>query len=170
MSAPDSPDAETPPPIGSRSEFAAAVRWALRTSVARGARRIVWVDRDFAEWPLNEPELHAELTDWLRLPQRRLVLLAAGYAELPRRHPRFVAWRRLWSHAVEPWSPADGSTASALPTLALDDGAVCVHLIDTLHWRGRAVVDSRAALLWREQIDAVLQRCESAFPVNALGL
>jgi len=66
-------------------------------------------------------------------------------------------------------SPAAPS-AGDLPTLAIDDGAISVHVIDLQRWRGRVSDDSRAARLWRDEIDAVLQRCEAAFPVNTLGL
>ncbi len=163
-------DDTVPPAIDSRAAFADAVRWSVRCSLAAAARRIVWVDRDFAEWPLDDPALHADLSTWLRLPQRRLVLLAADYTVLPRSHPRFVGWRRLWSHAVEAWSPSDEAVAKDLPTLAIDEGAVCLHLADAIHWRGSAVLDKRAARLWRDQIEAVLQRSEPAFPVSTLGL
>jgi hypothetical protein len=47
---------------------------------------------------------------------------------------------------------------------------VAVQLIDRVHWRGRAETDARAARLWRERIDAVLQRSEISFAANALGL
>jgi hypothetical protein len=160
---------ETPPSITSKADFAEAVSWALHTSVAAGARRIVWVDADFADWPLDDPALLEALTAWLRLPARRLVLLARDYAGVPRQHPRFVAWRRTWSHAIEAWTPADGA-AGDLPVLVLDDGAVSVHVIDPQRWRGRAQVDPRATRLWRDEVDALLQRCETAFPVNTLGL
>lgn len=163
-------DTPAPPsPIGSRAEFSHALHWALRTSVTQRARRIVWVDPDFAEWPLDEPEWLELLSGWLRLPQRRLVMLASSYGEVPLRHPRFTAWRRLWSHAIEPWSPDENSTA-ALPTLALDDVAVCVQLIDAQHWRGRATFDVRTSRPWCDRIDAVLQHSSPAFPVHALGL
>jgi hypothetical protein len=141
-----------PPPITSKAEFGAAVLWALQASVAAGARRVVWVDPDFADWPLDAPELHETLTAWLRRPGRRLVLLASDFGGVPRQHPRFVVWRRLWAHAVEAWSPFS------------------VHVTDIQRWRGRVSDDPRAARLWRDQIDAVLQRCETAFPINTLGL
>jgi hypothetical protein len=160
---------DTPPPITSQAAFRSAVAWALNTSVASRARRVVWVDPDFANWPLDEPALLDSLTAWLRLPGRRLVLLAADYGRVPREHPRFVAWRRLWSHAVEPWTPADRGAAE-LPTLVIDDGAVLVRVIDRLRWRGRAAVDPREARQWQDQIDAALQHSEPAFPVSTLGL
>ncbi|MFY9510380.1 MAG: hypothetical protein WAQ05_05350 [Rubrivivax sp.] len=160
---------DAPPPIGSRSEFQAAVRWGLQTAIAAGARRIVAIAPSFADWPLDEPALHQALAAWLRLPQRRLVLLAANYDAVPRRHARFVAWRTSWSHAIDTRSPAEGDTLE-LPTLLLDDGATTVHLLDPVHWRGRAACDARIAHQWRDEIDAHLQRSEPAFPVNALGL
>jgi hypothetical protein len=160
---------ETVPPIGSRREFVAAIRWGFEQAIARGARRIVCADRDFGDWPLDEVALQAQLGAWLRLPQRRLVLLAWTYDEVPRRQPRFVTWRAPWSHAVEAWSPREGS-ADDVPTLLVDDGAVSVHLLDHVHWRGRAELDPGSARLWRDQLDALLQRSEAAFAVNPLGL
>jgi hypothetical protein len=160
---------ETVPPIGSRSEFAAAIRWGFEQAIARGARRMVCADRDFADWPLDDAPLQAALGAWLRLPQRRLVLLASSYDEVPRRQPRFVAWRASWSHAIEAWSPQEGS-ADDVPTLLVDDGAVSVHLLDNVHWRGRAELDPGSARLWRDRLDALLQRSEPAFAVNPLGL
>lgn len=157
------------PPIGSRAEFTAALHWGFTEAFAAGARRIVCVDASFVDWPLDDSALLESLTAWLKLPQRRLVLLAADYGEVPRRHPRFVRWRRDWAHAIEAWAPPEGD-AVTLPTLLLDDNAITVQLIDAEHWRGRAARDARAARLWRESIDAILQRSEASFPVYGLGL
>jgi len=157
------------PSIGSRAEFSAAVLWGVQTAVARPARQLWWIDRDFAHWPLGDPQLLALLTPWLRLPQRKLVLLAADYAEVPNRHPRFVRWRADWSHAVEAWSPPEELVAS-LPCLLLDDAAVSVQLHDALRWRGRASLEVRDARLWRQEVEALLQRSATAFPVQQLGL
>ncbi len=158
-----------PPPIGSRAEYRAALRWGFTQAIAGGARQIVAVDRDFAEWPFEDPDLQAELAAWLRLPDRRLVLLATSYDEVVRRHPRFVAWRALWAHAIRAGSPP-ASDAVELPGLLVDDRDLSVHLIDPVHWRGRAALDARTAQAWRDRIDALLQRSETAFAVNQLGL
>ncbi len=157
------------PTIDSRASWLAALHWAVQTATARGARSITCVDADFAEWPLNDPALLQPLTSWLRLPQRRLVLLAAGFAGIPRRHPRFIAWRRDWAHAIETLQ-APEELARALPCALLDDRDLSVQLLDPVHWKGRAALDARAAHLLREQIDVVLQRSEVSFPVNTLGL
>ncbi len=158
-----------PPIIDSRSAYRAALRWGFATAIDRGARVITCVDPDFAEWPLSDPELLEQLTAWLRLPQRSLVLLAAGYDEVPRRHPRFTAWRRDWAHVLQAWQ-APAEMAGDLPSVLLDERSVNVQLIDATHWRGRAQIDLRSTHLWHERIDVVLQRAERAFAVNTLGL
>lgn len=167
----DDASINTPPVIDSRTGFAQAVLWGFARAMREGgrSRRILCVDRDFALWPLDRPELHASLTTWLKGAQRQLVLLAASYDDVPRLHPRFVAWRRQFTHAVFPFA-APEDIAAALPTLLLDDEGTMVRLIDAVHWRGRASADERTALPWREQIDAVLQRSEAAFPARSLGL
>jgi hypothetical protein len=157
------------PPITSRTEFEAAVAWGVQAACARNARRIYLVDPDFSLWPLGDASLHERLSAWLRRPLRKLVLLARDYAAMPRLHPRFVAWRRDWSHAVEPWALPE-EVALEMPSLLVDDGPVLVQLIDTVHWRGRTSLDPRSAHLCRETIDALLQRSEAAFPVHHLGL
>ena len=157
-----------PPPIASRADFCAAVVWGVQTAVVRGARRLSFTDPHFADWPLDDAVLLDALTAWLRLPQRRLVLLAESFDEVARWKPRFVAWRRPWAHAIEAWSPQD--LPANLPTWLLDDGPVCVAVADRVHWRGRCLVDAQQAHLRRQEIDAVLQRSAAAFPVNRLGL
>lgn len=158
-----------PQPIQSRADFDAAVLWAVQAAQARGARRLLMVDRDFADWPLGRPELLQALQGWLRQPLRRLVLLAARFDEVPVRHPRFVAWRRDWSHAVEAWSPPD-ELAGELPTLLVDDGPVCLRLFPGAQVRGRAELSAQEARRWRDGIDVVLQQSAAAFPVQTLGL
>lgn len=157
------------PKIDSRAGFDAALRWAFDQAFVRGARRITCVDPSFADWALNDALLIDGLTRWIRQPQRRLVLLAAHYEDMPRRHPRFVAWRADWAHAIDAWSPQD-SAAAELPTLLLDDDDLVLRVSDRVHWRGRAEHDRRDARAWQDELDAVLQRSESAFPAYRLGL
>jgi len=160
---------DTVPPIDSRESFAAALAWGFERAIGDGARLITCVDATFEHWPLDEPALLQALTAWLRLPQRRLLLLAAHYDEVPRRQPRFTAWRRDWSHAIQAMQ-APTEFQADLPTLLLDDRSLCVNLINAVNWRGRATVDVRVRLLWQEKVDVVLQRSSVAFPVTTLGL
>jgi hypothetical protein len=154
--------------IDSRAEFVAALHEAVALALARRARRMLWVDADFAEWPLDDTTLLARLTQWLRLPQRQLVLLALHYDDV-RRRARFVAWYRLWAHAVAAYSPA-AEDAVALPCVLLAEGATSVQLVDPVHWRGWITASAVQERQWRERLDALLQRSMPAFAATTLGL
>lgn len=157
------------PAIDSSRTWAAALRWGFDRALTQDARRITCVDADFGAWPWNDEALLDAIAGWLRLPMRRLVLLAAGYDAVPRQHPRFNAWRRNWGHAMDAWQ-APAEMAADLPGLLLGDQGTVVHLIDAEHWRGRARVDVRTAHIWQERVDVVLQRSERSFAVKPLGL
>jgi hypothetical protein len=154
--------------IGSQSEFAAAFGDTLRFALAQRVRRMVWVDADFESWPLDDAANLQCLTDWLRLPQRQLLLLAADFTALQRDAPRFVAWRRLWSHAIGAFTPQP-DVAASLPSLLLA-GHRRVQLLDRAHWRG-VVSDELATVgIWWSRVDALLQHSEPALAVTTLGL
>ena len=158
-----------PPLIDSRASFVAALAWGFQEAIGQGSRQIICADSDFAQWSWDDAQALAALGAWLRLPQRRLVLLARNYDEMPRRWPRFCTWRREWAHAISAWQPPQ-DWATELPTLQVADRAVSVHLVDAVRWRGRALLDEHAAQRWREKVDVVLQRSEPAFAVSTLGL
>lgn len=155
-------------PIGSRAEFDAALRQSLAWADARGARHLWLVDHDFADWPLDQADWLDALAGWVRQPQRRLTLLAKHFDEVPRCHPRFTQWRRSWAHAVEAYVPAEPRIE--VPTLLVDDGPVLLEMLDGDRRRGRALRDAGAARRWRDEIDALLQRCEAAFAPTVLGI
>ncbi len=158
-----------PPAIDSRATFRAALLWGFSTAFDEGARRVVCADAFFDDWPLEDAGLLAELTVWMKRPQRRLVLLGAGFDRVQARCPRFSAWRGDWAHAVEAWQ-APEDMAADLPTVLACDRGASVHLIDALHWRGQARQDERSARQWCETLDVVLQRSERAWAVRTLGL
>lgn len=153
--------------IDGRGEFNAAVRLALAQAVFNAVRELCFVDAEFDAWPLDDAVVLAALTDWARLPQRRLLLVAGRFDELPRRFPRFTAWRGTWSHVVE--CRATEVEASQIPTLLLA-GAHSLQLADRLRWRGHWLADDSEIGDWREVVDALMQRSEPDFPANRLGL
>lgn len=157
-----------PAAIDTRAAWLEAVDWALQAALARRARQLWLVDPDFAAWPLGEPAFLVRLQAFVRQPQRQLVLLAQHFDEVPRRHPRFVAWRRDWAHAVSAWAVPEGGPP--LPSLLLDDGPVCLQRLALQPLRARASLDAAEVRRWREQLDVLLQQCEPAFPVRTLGL
>lgn len=159
----------TPVEIRTVAEFEAAVRSTIGAALGRDARTLLWVDPDFAAWPLGDGALLESITAWLRLPMRRLVLLGARWDRLERAHPRFAQWRTPWSHAIDAREPTD-LTAADLPTLLLDDGPMVLELWERDPPRGRAGRDAAAAAAARDRIDAPLQRSSPAWPVKPLGL
>lgn len=156
-----------PARINGRSEFTAAVRRAVSQAAREGARELCFVDPDFEAWPLEDPELLSALTAWARLPKRQMLVIAGRFDELPRRCPRFTAWRRNWAHVVE--CRATEVEASQIPTLLLA-GAHSLQLADRLQWRGHWLADDSEISAWREVIDVLMQRSEADFPANTLGL
>ncbi len=161
----------TPPQytlIASHSEFHAAVHAAFAEAAALGCREIWLSDIDYANWPLNEPALIDNLTQWAK-SHRKLTLLAQHFDEFARRHARWVAWRRHWSHVVECRANVE-LEAGRMPTMLLAPGLVTVRLVDPIRYRGSVSRSAADAIHARELIDAVLQRSEEAFPVTSLGL
>ena len=151
------------------SDFSLALLAAVQGALAQGRRRILCVDRDFAEWPWDDPVLLDTLTQWLRQPQRRLLLLAESFDGVASRFPRFVAWYRLWSHAVSAFSPPSTDRIGC-PCMLVVEGTVLVQVVDREHWRGRISLDLREVRQWCDRIDAFVQRSEPAFAATTLGL
>jgi hypothetical protein len=157
-----------PVPIQTRGEFHQAVRAAIAEAAAHGGREIWLCDNDFADWPLNERELIEQLVQWAGA-HRKLTLLARGFDEFARRHARWVAWRRVWSHVVE-CRANNELEAGQMPTLLLLPGRLTLRLADPQRYRGTVSRDAGDALRAREQFDEILQRSQEAFPVTNLGL
>ncbi|MBX3606849.1 MAG: hypothetical protein KF788_16335 [Piscinibacter sp.] len=154
--------------IESRSAFHDALRAAFGEAAAKGCREIWIVDSDFADWPLNERAVVEHLTQWASA-HRRLTVVARHFDEVVRRHARWVEWRRQWAHVVH-CRTNNELEAGQMPTLLLAPGLTSVRLFDVVQYRGVATDEVRDALLWREEVDAVLQRSEEGFPATTLGL
>lgn len=155
-------------PIATRGEFHDAVRSAFAEAAATGCREIFLCNDDFADWPLNEPLLVEHLVQWSS-PHRKLVILARNFEEVARLHPRWVAWRRSWSHVVE-CRVNNELEAGQMPTLLLMPGLLTLRLVDDVHCRGSVSRHLGDAVRAREQFDGIYQRSEEGFPATNLGL
>ena len=154
--------------INSRSEFHLALREAFAEAASVGCRELWLCDVDFADWPLGERAVVDHLAQWAA-SQRRLTLLAENFAELARRHPRWVEWRQAWSHVVHCRTNTE-LEAGQMPTLLLAPGLLSVRLSGPIHHRGWRSHEAAEGQRCREMIDAVLQRSEEAFPAITTGL
>jgi len=154
--------------ITTRTEYHDALRAALAEVAQAGCRELWLCDEDFSDWPLNDDDVIDALTQWA-LPHRKLTVLARHYDDVTRKHPRWVEWRRTWSHVVECRSNEEAESGS-IPTLLVAQPLVCVRLVDRVHYRGSVSREAGDILRNRETIDAVLQRSVEAFPASILGL
>ena len=80
--------------------FEGLVRHAFERAAADGWPEITLSDPSFEGWPLGETSTIRALQAWAK-PGRRLVVLAGRFDLLIQLQPRFVAWRKTWSHLVE---------------------------------------------------------------------
>jgi hypothetical protein len=155
-------------PITSRAEFVDAIRASFAIAAHEGAPEILLVDADFVDWPLNDRSVIESLAGWVD-SRRSLLVFGHSFDELARRHPRFVEWRRQWTHAVRCRNDPE-LEAAQLPTLLLVPGVTCVRLADRVHHRGTASNRPVDMAECQEAVDALLQRSVEAFPVTTLGL
>ena len=154
--------------LSSRSGFHEALRAAFDEAASVGCREIWMCDTDYADWPLSETAVIDSLHRWA-MAHRKLTVIAQSFDDLARRHARWVAWRRHWSHVVECRTNTE-LEAGQMPTLLLAPGCVALRLVDAQRYRGSVSRELADAVRMREQIDAVLQRSAEAFPVTTLGL
>lgn len=154
--------------IATRLEFQDALREAFGDIARTGCREVYLCDEDFADWPLNEIAVVEHLAQWAH-SHRKLTLVARHFDEFPRRHPRWVEWRRQWSHVVE-CRALDPSEAGPVPVLLVAPGLLTLRLVDPIGHRGSFSREQADILQNRESVDAVLQHSNEAFPVTILGL
>ena len=162
------------PPSGGRAfegavEFAQAAQDALAHAAEQGTRRLCWCDEDFASWPVGEVAWVAQLTRWARLGGREMVMIARDWVLVERRHPRFAAWRRDWSHVIQCLVP-DESRTEPLPTLWIDSADQALRVFDRDRLRGRIGFNRVDRQQAREDFDAILQRASPGFAAVTLGL
>jgi hypothetical protein len=161
---------ELPPSriITSRSEFHEALREAFALAADEGCREVFIADPNFADWPLGDRSVIESLTRWA-YAHRKLTVLAEHFDEFPRRHVRWVTWRRQWAHVVDCRALAEVD-AGQLQGLFLAPGLVTLRVLDPEHYRASLSFDPADAIRVRDHLDALLQRSEEAFPATNLGL
>ena len=154
--------------ITTRQEFDDALRAAFAEVAAAGCRELWLCDDDFAAWPLNERAVVEHLAQWA-MAHRHLTLIARSFDEFPRRHARWLEWRRVWSHVVS-CRAVDEAQAADLPTLLVAPGVVTVRLADPVQCRGSVSWHAADLTKNRETAEAFFQRSGEALPVTLLGI
>jgi len=161
------PEGTGPHRFSGRSEFQQRVREALVRAAQEGWREIILCDASFEDWPLGERAVAQSLQEW-STAGRRCTLLARSYDGLHERHPRFVAWRRTWSHLIE----ARGCAAADpldLPSAIWSPGWV-LQRIDPVRCIGISGSEPGRRIRLRESLNEWLGKSAPAFPATTLGL
>lgn len=150
-----------------RERFRELVRNALSEAARRRWRDLVLADPDFQDWPLGERAVIESLTAWV-LAGQRLTLLARRYDAVHRAHPRFVTWRRQWSHKIEARGVPSADPLEVPSLVWTPEWAL--QRIDVLRSTGYCGPEAERRTALREQLDDWLQRSSAAFPADTLGL
>ncbi|HEX2544698.1 MAG TPA: hypothetical protein VHL79_07465 [Ramlibacter sp.] len=150
-----------------REDFRQLVRDALATAARDGWREIILSDADFQDWPLGERTVVESLLAWSR-SGRRIVLLARRYDDVLRQQPRFVQWRRTWSHIVTASACASADPLE-LPS-AIWSPAWVLERRDPERSNGYCGSEPERRVLLRETLNEWLQKSSPSFPATTLGL
>jgi hypothetical protein len=149
------------------AEFAALIRLAFAAAASEGWREIIMSDRSFEDWPLGERAVTESLNAWSR-SGRKLTMLARNYDEVPRRHARFVIWRRTWAHVVDCRSSSSVSAVD-FPS-ALWSPSWVFQRLDLNHCVGISGSEPARRVALRERLDECLRKSSPAFPSTTLGI
>lgn len=151
-----------------REAFQQRVRDAIACAAREGWSELILCDANFHDWPLGERAVAESLQQWARTG-RRLTMLAADYAEVVRRHARFVQWRVRWDHIIA-CRRAGTADPQDLPSAIWSPHWV-LQRHDPLRCNGVTGVEPERCILLREAINEWLERKSSpGFPASTLGL
>lgn len=157
-----------PAEIDSRASAIEAWRSALLALPEVQPQQVWLIDRDFEGWPFGDATVVDAMSGWLRLHGRSMGWIGADFEVVERIHPRLSRWRRSYAHGIEAFRPVEGEQIAWPCWLIVERTAVV--LDDRERWRGRTITEPAHLRAMREEVDALLQRCEPAWPGTTLGL
>lgn len=155
-------------PVDSELSFAEAVHAGIEATTEQGVRELTFCDPHFGFWPLSQDRVLSALTAFLKVPGRRLTLIAQGYEHLRRRHPKFVRWRQVWGHVVSPLCLLDPS--ADLPCLLLADRRHALLLPQADAWSGDWVTERERLLALQEKVVLWRQQAQPDLAISVTGL
>lgn len=156
-------------PIAHWRDFSDRVSAGMAVAASQGGD-LLMTDPDFAAWPLGLRTVSEAFDRWVRVAgQARCTVLAAHFEVVPRRHPRWLAWRAKWGHRVR-CLEAPPECASAVRPTFMVSGVLGLRLLEGRHGQGVWSRDPATLAAWRQEIDVILQRSHEAMPPTTLGL
>lgn len=134
---------------------------------AQGVSHMWWCDPDFADWPLHEASVVAQLQAW-SLAGGRLRMLASDFRHVQAHAPRFLRWRQLWDHRFE--ARATGRVRWAeTPSVWLGGEQVLLRLDPVVNTFVFSTDPARRAQT-EEVLQSLWQQSVVALPASTLGL
>ncbi|NIC41773.1 hypothetical protein [Aquabacterium sp. A08] len=150
-----------------RADFQQALRACIAQAQAERVGQMWWCDPDFADWPLHEAAVVAQLQAW-SLAGGRLRMLASDFRHVQAHAPRFLRWRQLWDHRFEARATGRSRWAET-PSLWLGGERLLLRLdavgsafFVTTERARRAQTEERLQSLWQQSVVAL--------PASTLGL
>lgn len=149
------------------SAFQQLIRDALVQAGTEGWPELILADATFEDWPLREKVVVDALQAWSRTG-RRFTLLATRFDGVLRNQPRFVAWRKTWSHIIE-CRQCRNDDPLEFPSV-LWSPVWAMRRLDLAHSNVMAGAEPRRRVQLRELIDERLRISTPGFPASTLGL
>ncbi len=175
---PEEPDDEAAQPamselsgrISSWRDFSDRVSAAMAMAAAEPGLMTL-SDPNFTHWPLGQREVVEAFQQWVLGSAReiRCVVVAAHFDGFVRTHPRWVNWRKHWSHRV-PCLEAPEELALSVPTILVLHDKLALRVQESLVGRGLWTRDPAVIGEWLSEIDVISQRSHDALPPTTLGL
>ena len=150
-----------------REAFRQQVRDALACAAHEGWREIIVCDAGFEDWPLGERVVAESLQAWSKTG-RRFTMLARNFDHVVAQHPRFVTWRRTWSHIID-CHACRSADPLELPSTIWSAGWMLQRL-EVVHCTGVSSAEPARSARLRAELDEWLHRSTPAFPATTLGL
>ena len=162
----------TPVPLESgrfvgREAFRRQLRDSLQSAARQGWTQLILCDASFEDWPLNEKLAVDDLQTWAR-SGRTLTIVAADYDGVVRQLPRFVNWRKTWSHIIDS-RVCRQIDAVNFPTV-LWSPHWAVQRLDPVRGSGIANAEPERIVQIREILQELLMVSTPGFPATTLGL
>jgi hypothetical protein len=150
-----------------RKDFQQLIRSAMAQAAQEGWREMIWFDLNFADWPLGERSVEADLQAWSETG-RKLTIVAKRFDTLIATHHRFVVWRKQWSHIIEARVVSSASDEE-FPSLILSD-SWAMHRLQPALCKGAAGYEAKRRVDLRELTNEWLAISSPSFPSTTLGL
>ncbi len=150
-----------------RKDFQQLIRDAIAQAADEGWREMIWMDLNFADWPLGERSVEASLQAWSETG-RKLTIVAKRFDTVISMHHRFVSWRKQWSHIIEARSVSSASDEEFPSVILAPNWAM--HRLQPALCKGVAGYEAKRRVDLRELTNEWLAISSPAFASTTLGL